>query len=323
MRTTVILALAYAACAAAMATSAESTAAAPDGQAHIGYCLVELMDEARVAAQEAGVLTGLEAREGLQVTKDTELGQINDNKIKMQRSVAEAERDVAKMQAENRSAIDAAEAGEKTALAEWRMNYDAERNVAGSVVQAQLNALALAHREASLTVVQRKMEQKIAGATVGVREVELKAVDEDIDRHKIRSPIDGEIVEVFTHVGEWVNPGDPVFRVVRLDRLKVKGFVNVADFAPDQIAGRPVTVTVKLERGRTEQFEGKIVFVSPLVNTGGTGARQNDDYLVQAEVVNRRDSSAGQWLLRPGLPAEMTIQVNAPTTASSPAGIPR
>ena len=51
-----------------------------------------------------------------------------------------------------------------------------------------------------------------------------------------------------------------------------------------------------------------ITFVNPLVQAGG-------EYRVWAEVVNRQEN--GEWLLRPGLEAEMTIDVG--TLAARPA----
>ena len=48
------------------------------------------------------------------------------------------------------------------------------------------------------------------------------------------------------------------------------------------------------------KFTGKVVFVSPLVSVGG-------NYDVFAEVNNRQED--GQWVLRPGLEATMTIHL--------------
>jgi multidrug efflux pump subunit AcrA (membrane-fusion protein) len=89
-----------------------------------------------------------------------------------------------------------------------------------------------------------------------------------------------------------------VLQVIRVDRLRVEGFVSGAEIGPDEIAGRPVTVEVQLAAGRTARFSGKVVFVSPLVQAG-------DKYRVRAEVENRSEN--GSPLLRPGMSATMTI----------------
>ena len=89
-------------------------------------------------------------------------------------------------------------------------------------------------------------------------------------------------------------------RLVRVDRLRVEGFLNAKDYRPSEIQGRPCSVVVTLARGQRETFPGKIVYVKPLVEAGG-------EFLVRAEVQNRQED--GVWVLSPGLNAEMTIQL--------------
>jgi multidrug efflux pump subunit AcrA (membrane-fusion protein) len=101
-------------------------------------------------------------------------------------------------------------------------------------------------------------------------------------------------------VGEWVQAGEPVLHVVQVNRLRVQGNLKISDYAPKEVMDRPVTVKVVFARGRTETFNGKIVFVDPVVEAEG-------DYVVRALVNNREEN--GQWLLRPGMDAEMTIQL--------------
>ena len=73
--------------------------------------------------------------------------------------------------------------------------------------------------------------------------------------------------------------GEPLLRLVRMDRLRVAGHVNAAHYGPHEVAGRAVSIRARLERGRDERFTGKITFVHPEQNGG--------DYLVWAEVDNR------------------------------------
>ena len=93
---------------------------------------------------------------------------------------------------------------------------------------------------------------------------------------------------------------DPLARIVRTDRLRVEGYVDAAKWGPEQVRDRPVTVEVPLAGDTRESFTGRIVFVSPLVESGG-------DYRVFAEVDNRKAPSSQQWLLRAGQTATMTV----------------
>ena len=85
-----------------------------------------------------------------------------------------------------------------------------------------------------------------------------------------------------------------------MDRLRVEGDVSAATYTPDQLMGKPVTVEVRFPRDRVVKFQGEVTFVSPIVNISG-------DYQVWAEVENREEN--GFWLLRPGLRAEMIINL--------------
>ncbi|MEX0670917.1 MAG: HlyD family efflux transporter periplasmic adaptor subunit, partial [Pirellulales bacterium] len=97
----------------------------------------------------------------------------------------------------------------------------------------------------------------------------------------------------------------PLAHIVRTDKLRVEGYVDAAKWDPEQVRGRPATVEVTLANNRKETFEGRISFVSPLVESGG-------DYRVFAEVPNRKSPGSDEWLLRAGQTATMTIHFEQP-----------
>ena len=142
--------------------------------------------------------------------------------------------------------------------------------------------------------------QLSAGKAFGVVE-SVKAVSD------LYAPLDGEVVDVQGNAGEWMQVGAPLAHVVRTDKLRVEGYVDAAKWDAEQVRGRPVTVVVSLANGRQETFEGRISFVSPLVESGG-------DYRVFAEVANRRSAGSGEWLLRAGQTATMTIHSDRPAS---------
>jgi multidrug resistance efflux pump len=133
-----------------------------------------------------------------------------------------------------------------------------------------------------------------------VSDAELAQATEKVEHRRIKSPLAGQVQKIYRHVGEWVQAGEPVLHVVHVSSLRVQGTLNISDYAPEEVMGRPVTVKVVFARGRTETFNGDIVFVDPMVELGG-------NYLIRALIKNREEN--GQWLLRPGMEAEMTIQL--------------
>ena len=144
-------------------------------------------------------------------------------------------------------------------------------------------------------------EMAIAVLQVAVSKAELKAAKVNIDRRHILAPLNAVVVELSRHEGEWVQPGDPVMRLVRVDLLRVEGFINAKEYQPLGDQEGPAGASGRVASPRSARdFSGKIVYVKPMVEAGG-------NFLVRAEVENRQQD--GVWVLSPGLSAEMTIQL--------------
>lgn len=134
---------------------------------------------------------------------------------------------------------------------------------------------------------------KTAALDVKRLSVAVALAEEQLSKRSIRAPFPGLVVEKLREVGEWVEAGEAVFRLVRLDQLLVEGFVP-ASLASQRLVNSPVRVRV--ETGdRVVEADGRVVFVSPEVD------RVNLEVKVRAEIANR------DLRLRPGQPATMTI----------------
>jgi multidrug resistance efflux pump len=266
----------------------------------VAHCLVSLIQDVQVPAQEAGVLTSLTVREGQHVTTDELMGQIDDATAQMQRDAATIQLRAAMERAEDDIEVRFSAAAHDVAEAEFQEKKVVNDKVPNAVSKMELRRLELTRQRALLQIDKSRMEQRVARMTAQVHEAEVKAAEVNIARREIRAPADGMVVSVFKHAGEWVGPGDAVLRVVRMDRLRIEGFISAAEYNPGEIGDRPVTVEIDLARGRTVQLPGKVVFVSPLVQAG-------NKYRVRAEAENRQEG--GHWLLRPGMDATMTIHV--------------
>ena len=160
-----------------------------------------------------------------------------------------------------------------------------------------------------LSVEQAQLQKEVDGLT---RDVKARALDQaklQLTRRGLRSPLDGEVAEVFRHRGEWLEPGQRVMRIVRLDRLKVEGFVDSREIT-GSLRGAAVRVRVVLNEDEKPIFvKGKVVFISSEIDPVNAQVR------VWAEVENP------DLVLRPGLPADMVIDSasRAVTNTATPA----
>jgi len=270
-------------------------------------CLITLIEDVDVPAQEAGMLKELLVREGDEVKIGDPLGQIDDELEQELKKVAVYKLDVAKKEAKNENSVKAAMAAMQVAEAEVEQAKEANRLRSDTVARAELIRIALGHEHATLQWKQSEYDLEIAEISKLVRQAEDDVAALQLRRRGIVATLDGIVVERYLDEGEWLRPGDRVLRIIRMDRLRIEGFIDATKVSPSQVK-RGDKVSVRLSPKEPvpggpamgQEFSGEIVHVSPVVEAGPR-------FLVWAEVDNPQNN--GDWPLRPGLHADMTISL--------------
>ena len=268
----------------------------------IEHALVSMINDVEVPAQQAGVLVAIDVTEGDQVKTGQLMAQIDDTDPQMQKHAANIRLEAAQTRANDETPVLYAISARKVAQSRLDASNKSNQEVPGSVPLTEINTLELETERFRLSIEKSRLERKVAQMDAEVHQAEVQIADDSIRRHRIDAPVDGIVVTTFRQNGEWVNPGDPVLRVVRIDRLRVEGFVSARDFDRREIRKRSVKVEIELARGRKVQFLGKVVFVSPVVQAG-------NKYRVRAEVDNKMEN--GDWVMGPGMRATMTVHTQA------------
>lgn len=284
----------------------------PSSPSVLRNCKVDLIDEVDLPAQIPGVLKELNVKVEMPVKQGQKLGQIEDAELQDEKIIAQREYEAAKVDSDNDVNKRFAEASTAVALAEWWTAYNANKRSPNAIPLTEMQKLQHSHTRAKLSIEQAARDLEKFAAVTLQKQAQHKAVDTKIARTQLLAPFDGVVAEVPVHQSEWVNPGDKVCRIIRLDRLYVKGRVSVDDFSPDQLRGRSVKVSLDLAHGQRESFDGTITVVHPEVSLDGRR------YEIWAEVQNRQ--VGGEWLMRPGMEAQMNIDVGAPGPASAQLG---
>lgn len=269
-------------------------------RALLPHCQVLLINDIDVPAEEAGRLLEVTAKEGDHVQKDALVAQINNQQALLSKVAAELERDAAQTRADDD--IEVQYSIKSFELAETELNNDVEinRRQPGSVPATEIRRKQLDRTRAELQIGRSRLDLKVAQMTADVQNAAVQAAEDSIQRRRIIAPFSGQVLQVYRQTNEWVNIGEPVLRVVQMDRLYVDGFISGDEYNVVDIADRPVTVEIALARGRKETFKGQVIFVNPFVQAGNR-------YRVRAEVENRQEKE--QWLLNPGSTATMVIHL--------------
>jgi multidrug efflux pump subunit AcrA (membrane-fusion protein) len=264
-------------------------------------CMVRLDEDVKVPAPEAGVLVLLSVKEGSQVRKGEVMGKIYDEEVQMQKKAAEyalgAAYKSAKDDIQYRYAQKSADVAKKTYEALIQSNQSAAK----SVPEVEVRKSKLEWEAAILSAEKAQFDQGLASFEYHQKKAERDAAELAIGRRTILAPFDGDVTTIYRHQDEWVSPGDPILRLVRLDTMLVEGALEQSAYDPHEVGGCDVVVEVDMARGRKERFTGRITYVSSLV-------RIDRRYVVRAEVANRQEH--GRWLLRDGMTATMTIRLS-------------
>jgi macrolide-specific efflux system membrane fusion protein len=264
--------------------------------------LVTIIEEAEIPAPVEGVLSAVETREGQMVDAHAVVARIEDAEVRLTHERARTEFEIARKQAGNDLKVRLARKSTDVARAELKRAIESVEKYKKSVSDTEIDRLRLAADKAELEIEQALHEQETARLTSRLKEIEMELANQAVDRRLLTSPISGMVVQVNLHQGEWVQPGKTVVRVLRVDRLRVEGFV-AAELLSGDLVGRRATLTVDLPGRAGVAFEGAVVFVSPEINP------VNQQVRVWAEVDNR------QLLLRPGLRGNLTIHPEPAQTA--------
>lgn len=110
-----------------------------------------------------------------------------------------------------------------------------------------------------------KLEQEVQLLETDLRKLEVDEVILKLDRLNMKSPIDGVVVKSYRQEGEWVEAGEPLFRIIKMSQLRAEGFVSI-DEIPDGLENSPVTIRIHRDSDTGVERKGKIVFVSPEVD---------------------------------------------------------
>ncbi|MDA1017309.1 MAG: HlyD family efflux transporter periplasmic adaptor subunit [Planctomycetota bacterium] len=269
----------------------------------LDHCLVSIIDQVEVPAEVGGVISSISVRSGFIVKQGQSLARLDGRRTMLQREIATIKQRQAKAVADSDVDVRDAESAAQSASQALQAAQDANQRNAGAVSVAEMRRQQSEADRARFAVERAKQNQRLARLAMENSSAELRAIELELAMRDIKASMSGVVVDVYKHAGEWTSPGEPVAKIVGLQRLLIEGYVDAAKVGPHQVAKKPVQVTATLDNKRVEQFAGQIVFVNPTVETHGK-------YRVWAEVRNRQDKD--NWLLRPGLIVEMSIQAAKP-----------
>ena len=244
-------------------------------------------------------------KEGESFKSNQSIAQIDDQLYRQMLRQAQMQRDMAMKRATDMTSIRAGRY--KVKLASSEADKARKLLAKGSKSESEYKRARYSQQVAQEELIAAQNEREMAGQEAQLEEAKVEEVKVRIRRHAILTNFDGYVIKKFRDAGEWVQAGEKVLQVARMDRLYVQGNISSKQFNPFEVVNKPVTVTLQLARNKTTTFEGKIVSV-------GLEKQGSDLFMVKAEINNRREQ--GLWTLLPGSQVKMRIHLNGQSTVS-------
>ncbi len=267
----------------------------------IAGCPVFAMESIDIPAKDSGLLIEVLCQANEEVAKQANLARLDDRSAEIDKSIAMLQAQVALSEANDSSDVRFAE----SLVEEAKIASESFENMRskGSVSETEIRQKQLALAQAELKLLgakqgleQRKLRAKIAQAAVVVSEEKIKKL-------RIVAPFDGTVTEVHKKSGEWVQAGQPVCKLVRMDELRVDCHLLIDRVDPSKLIGLPVRVFAKRAGVEDMVFAGKISSFDPEVSSLGT---------IKAHAIIQNQRVDNHWKLLPGMSVSLQILTDIP-----------
>ena len=259
--------------------------------------------EVTVAAEVGGRLLAFELDEGDRVAKDSVVGVVDTVQLVLERQglvargaaaaarTREAGANIAALEVQ-RSIADREQARterllkQAAATAQQGDRAEHDARVAREQLAGAHAAQASARQEASA------LEAQVAG------------IDDKLARSRVRSPLAGTVLARYVEAGEFVQPGQPLFKLASLDSLTFRAYVSNAQLSRLAL-GQEVRVGVD-RADSIATVPGRITWIASSAEFTPTPIQTRDEradqvYAVKIAVANP------DGRLRIGMPGELTI----------------
>ena len=260
--------------------------------------------ETVVSAQTSGALLWFTPMEGQQVAPGTLLGVVDTAQLALERAQARAQSAAA------RSRV--SESGRQVSVLVVqrdfaKRSYERTRRLFNekAATAQQLDQTEGEYRTLGQQIVAANVQQQSAVGDARASDARVAQLTEQISRSRIQAPLAGTVLATYARKGEFVQPGQPLFRFANLDSMTLRAYVTEPQLTQLKIGQR---VQVSVDRAGTDRLvlPGTVTWIASKAEFTPTPVQTRDEradlvYAVKIWVVNRSGA------LKIGMPADVVF----------------
>ncbi|MEM9412389.1 MAG: HlyD family efflux transporter periplasmic adaptor subunit, partial [Planctomycetota bacterium] len=246
------------------------------------------------ASEAPGIIRSVQVSPGEMVGLGQTILKLNQDVFEAEYKASVSELEITELEARNDVNLRYAKKSLEVNQALLSRSEMARKTYAKSISRTDVERLELELEQAKLSAEQAALEADILTAKTKLQRNRMEISKINLDNRAIQSPIDGRVEEIYVQVGQWVNAGQKVARVIDPQHLQAKTLfdkkwihkIKIGDPAQfsSEIGGQKVTV------------EGVVSYIGSVITP-------NQTFAVWVDVDN------AQFKLFPGSLGKLTIQL--------------
>jgi HlyD family secretion protein len=286
--------------ATSVACSADQT---PDAYGHM-----EAIDVV-VGAQTTGQLESFRAAEGSRLAAGEVVAVVDASTLELQLQQIAAQRTATASRVDEASkqmgVLEAQIGIARRAYERIRRLYDVQAATAQQLDQAERDYRTLAAQIQAAAAQRQTANREATSADARVAQIR-----DQIQKSSVTNPIAGTVLATYSKAGEFVQTGQPLYKIASLDTLELRAYVTEPQLALVKI-GQTVRVSVDVSGSNRRLFPGRVTWISAQAEFTPTPVETRDErsnlvYAIKVRVPNREGT------LKIGMPAD--VQFTAVTT---------
>jgi HlyD family secretion protein len=260
--------------------------------------------ETVVSAETPGALLWFTPMEGQQVAPGNLLGVIDTAQLALERAQASAQ------SAAVRSRV--SESGRQVEVLAVqrdfaRRAYERTRRLFNehAATAQQLDQTEGEYRTLGQQIAAARVQQQSAAGDARASDARVAQLTEQISRSRVLAPLPGTVLATYARKGEFVQPGQPLFRIANLDSMTLRAYVTEPQLTQLKIGQR---VQVSVDRAGSDRLvlPGTVTWIASKAEFTPTPVQTRDEradlvYAVKIWVVNRSGA------LKIGMPADVVF----------------
>lgn len=217
-----------------------------------------------VSAQTTGILEKFDILEGKTMKLNEYIGYIDTTQLHLQKLQLQT---MSKAIDSKRPDIAVQIASTKDQIANAKINHRRIQNMFAdqSATQKQLD-----DANTQVSVLENQLNAQLNTLSTSTNSIDKEAaayqvqvlqIDDQLEKSKLHSPIQGTILNKYAQIGEFASPGKPLYKIADVQEMYLRVYVIYNQLAKIKI-GQVADVYITDENGEQKTMKGKITWIA-------------------------------------------------------------